>query len=153
MSVISNSKKSKAQEPAPPSTAQASVQPPVKPPEPVSVPVNPVSPVPEQKPVPPAQAPTSEPSNAQKDQPSKAVNISIEDSKIAYIALLQGADSKYGYKRKFLTKFGQASKYSGAVGQGSFLEIKYNDNTKKYYKVTGRTVSGIEEVKEEDVHF
>ncbi|MGC8646924.1 MAG: hypothetical protein ACP5T9_05270, partial [Thermoplasmata archaeon] len=123
---------------------QVQSQPPIKP-------LEPVTPVPEPKPNPPAQTP--KPSEPVKDQSPKSVNINIEDSRIAYIALLQGADSKYGYKRKFLTKFGQASKYSGAVDSGSFLEIKYNDNTKKYFKATGRTISGVEEVKEDDIHF
>jgi hypothetical protein len=82
----------------------------------------------------------------------KKVKVNLNLNNITYVALIEGIDSRYGFKRKFVTERGKVlSNFSGDYDIGDILEVKFTDGTKKYFKVTGRTISGVEDANENDL--
>lgn len=100
----------------------------------------------------PEKQQVSQPEAQPEKDKKRKVNVNLTLNNISYVALIKGKDSRYGYKREFVTERGKVlSNFTGDYDIGDILEVKFTDGTKKYFKVTGRTISGVEDATENDL--
>ncbi|MGC9138728.1 MAG: hypothetical protein ACP5G5_06985 [Thermoplasmata archaeon] len=118
--------------------------------------VQPQAPAQPKEPVsPPAPGPgaVQGPAGAVKSQPVQQSTpaqseVEVQFRDIVYVALLEGRDERYGFKRKFLSEKG-AKDYRGRLRIGSYIEVK-NSAGRKLMKITEK---GPVEIKEGDLKW
>jgi len=93
--------------------------------------------------------PAVQPEKQQVSQPkaqSEKVKVNLNLKNMVYVAVIKGRDERYGFQREFLTEKGKVlSNFTGELNLNDIIEVKLADGTKKYFKVTGRTISGVED--------